>query len=153
MDGDGGGPVVNTAVLSEGSRAYSPDAPLVQASVLDEATEAEVRSHLGALYGTPVEEWETLARYDVPHALPAANAPHPLRRAVRLAPRRYVCGDHRDTPSIQGAPVSGRRAARAVPADLGSVRSQGIRSRGIRSRGIRSSSPWRAGAATRPAGR
>jgi hypothetical protein len=29
-----------------------------------------------------------------------------------------VCGDHRDTPSIQGALVSGRRAAAAVLADL-----------------------------------
>ena len=26
----------------------------------------------------------------------------------------YVCGDHRDTPSIQGAMASGARAARAV---------------------------------------
>jgi glycine/D-amino acid oxidase-like deaminating enzyme len=33
-------------------------------------------------------------------------------------PGRYVCGDHRDTPSIQGALVSGRRAADAVLADL-----------------------------------
>ncbi|GAA4874052.1 FAD-dependent oxidoreductase [Saccharopolyspora cebuensis] len=38
---------------------------------------------------------------------------------VRLGSGRYVCGDHRDTPSIRGALVSGRRAARAVLADLG----------------------------------
>jgi hypothetical protein len=31
----------------------------------------------------------------------------------------YVAGDHRDTSSIQGALVSGRRAGRAVAADLG----------------------------------
>jgi predicted NAD/FAD-dependent oxidoreductase len=30
----------------------------------------------------------------------------------------YVCGDHRDTSSIQGALVSGRRAAQAVLAVL-----------------------------------
>jgi monoamine oxidase len=30
----------------------------------------------------------------------------------------YVAGDHRDTSSIQGALVSGRRAARAVVRDL-----------------------------------
>jgi len=29
-----------------------------------------------------------------------------------------VCGDHRDTPSIQGALVSGQRAAEAVHASL-----------------------------------
>jgi predicted NAD/FAD-dependent oxidoreductase len=42
----------------------------------------------------------------------------PLRRPVRVAPGRYVCGDHRDTPSVQGALVSGQRAAAAVLADL-----------------------------------
>jgi hypothetical protein len=42
----------------------------------------------------------------------------------------YVCGDHRDTSSIQGALVSGRRAARAVLADLGvAVTGRGARVR------------------------
>jgi heterodisulfide reductase subunit A-like polyferredoxin len=43
------------------------------------------------------------------------TAPHPLRRPVE-APERgvWVAGDHRDTSSIQGALVSGRRAATAV---------------------------------------
>jgi len=45
--------------------------------------------------------------------------PFSLRRPVRFAPGRYVCGDHRDTGSQQGALVSGRRAADAVLADLG----------------------------------
>jgi predicted NAD/FAD-dependent oxidoreductase len=45
-------------------------------------------------------------------------APHPLRRRVRLERGLYVCGDHRDTSSIQGALVSGRRAAAEVLADL-----------------------------------
>jgi predicted NAD/FAD-dependent oxidoreductase len=31
----------------------------------------------------------------------------------------FVCGDHRDTSSIQGALVSGERAAVAVLDDLG----------------------------------
>ena len=38
-------------------------------------------------------------------------APHPFRRRVRLD-GVYVCGDHRDTSSIQGAMVSGRRPPR-----------------------------------------
>ncbi|MFC6089882.1 NAD(P)/FAD-dependent oxidoreductase [Saccharothrix lopnurensis] len=118
VDGDGG-PVVNTAVLSEVAPDYSPNAPLVQASVPGEATEGEVRARLDVLYGTSTRNWEVLARYEVPRAVPAMPAPHRLRAPVRLAPRRYVCGDHRDTSSIQGALVSGRRAARAVLADLG----------------------------------
>jgi Flavin containing amine oxidoreductase len=52
-------------------------------------------------------------------------APHPMRRPVRLpyeADSIYVTGDHRDTSSIQGALVSGRRAAEAVLEDLGVTR-------------------------------
>ena len=41
-----------------------------------------------------------------------------FRRPVRSGPGRYVCGDHRDSASIQGALVSGRRAAEAVLQDL-----------------------------------
>jgi hypothetical protein len=113
-----GGPVVNTAVMSEVSRPYSPRAPLVQATVLGQASEQDVRAHLNRLYGTDTSRWEVLRRYEIPRALPAMDAPHPLRRPVRAGGRRYVCGDHRDTSSIQGALHSGRRAARAVLADL-----------------------------------
>lgn len=35
-------------------------------------------------------------------------------RSVRLEPGLYVCGDHRDSSSLQRALVSGRRAATAV---------------------------------------
>jgi predicted NAD/FAD-dependent oxidoreductase len=42
------------------------------------------------------------------------TAPHPLIRPARIAPRRYVCGDHRATGSVQGALASGTRAAREL---------------------------------------
>jgi predicted NAD/FAD-dependent oxidoreductase len=42
-----------------------------------------------------------------------------VRRPVALGDGVFVCGDHRDTPSIQGALVSGRRAAAAVHEALG----------------------------------
>ena len=113
-----GGPVVNTAVMSEVSRPYSPHAPLVQATVLGEASEVDVREHLNRLYGTDTIRWEVLRRYEIERALPAMDAPHRLRQSVRAGGRRYVCGDHRDTSSIQGALHSGRRAARAVLAEV-----------------------------------
>ena len=49
------------------------------------------------------------------------TAPHPFRRPVRVGTPDgpvYVAGDHRDTSSIQGALVSGRRAAERVLRDL-----------------------------------
>ena len=47
------------------------------------------------------------------------TVPFELTRPVRTAGGFYVAGDHRDTSSIQGALVSGRRAAQAVLKDLG----------------------------------
>jgi predicted NAD/FAD-dependent oxidoreductase len=79
--------------------------------------EAAVRRRLAILYGVDVTWWELLATYPVTHALPAMPAPHEFRKPVRMD-GLYVCGDHRDTSSIQGALVSGRRVARAVLADL-----------------------------------
>ena len=55
----------------------------------------------------------------IPHALPAQPPPLSVRRPVRIQDGLWVCGDHRDTASIQGALVSGRRAAEAVLAGAG----------------------------------
>ena len=49
-------------------------------------------------------------------AQPAALPPLQLRRPVDLGDGVYVCGDHRDTPSIQGAMASGARAGARRPA-------------------------------------
>jgi predicted NAD/FAD-dependent oxidoreductase len=78
-----------------------------------------VRDHLGWLYGVPTSRWELIATYPIPYALPAMPVPLDLRRPVRTPSGAYVAGDHRDTSSIQGALVSGRRAADAVLEDLG----------------------------------
>jgi hypothetical protein len=42
-----------------------------------------------------------------------------VRSPVELGDGIFVAGDHRDTPSTQGALVSGRRAATAIAAALG----------------------------------
>jgi cation diffusion facilitator CzcD-associated flavoprotein CzcO len=44
--------------------------------------------------------------------------PRCARATGSLAARGYVCGDHRDNASIQGAMVSGRRGVDAVMEDL-----------------------------------
>jgi hypothetical protein len=41
---------------------------------------------------------------------------------VRLRPGLYVCGDHRDNASIDGAMTSGFRAAQTVMEDLDAKR-------------------------------
>jgi predicted NAD/FAD-dependent oxidoreductase len=56
-------------------------------------------------------------RYAQPDQLPTDL--EPVAREVRLSAGRYVAGDHRETASIHGALVSGRRAAEAVLTDRG----------------------------------
>ena len=73
-----------------------------------------MRTEVAAVHGVPVSELEHLTTVTVPQAQPAALPPLRLRRPVDLGEGLYVCGDHRDTPSIQGAMASGARTARAV---------------------------------------
>jgi phytoene dehydrogenase-like protein len=122
LDGTGG-PLANTVVLTEAAPGYSPDhRALVSSSFLgtaDRVPEPVVRRELGRLYGVPTDGWEHLHTAEIPRALPALPAASPLRRDVVLGDGVFVAGDHRDTPSQQGALVSGRRAAQAVLAHLG----------------------------------
>ncbi|MFB8199936.1 NAD(P)/FAD-dependent oxidoreductase [Kitasatospora purpeofusca] len=118
------GAVLNSVVLSEVVPGCSPDGrALVSTSVPGVAAdEGAVRRRAGELYGVDVSDWEPLAAYRIPAALPAGPAPLPLSRTTRFAPGRYVCGDHRATASLQGALASGARAAREVSADLAGPR-------------------------------
>jgi phytoene dehydrogenase-like protein len=116
------GPLVNAAVVSRAAPTYAPAGRhLVQGSALlapGRAThEPAMRRHAGDLLGVDPSAWEVLAVHEVPEALPAQPAPYSAKRPVR-AGDVFVCGDHRDTGSIQGALVSGQRAATAVMAAL-----------------------------------
>ncbi len=120
LDGEGGGPVANTVVLTNAAPSYAAGRHLVASSVVaGDASEPAVRAHLSRLYGVDTARWEVVAAYTIVDALPSQAPPMGrFRKAVRLEPGLYVCGDHRDSASIQGALVSGRRAAKAVLADL-----------------------------------
>ncbi|MCW7946715.1 oxidoreductase [Streptomyces hygroscopicus] len=123
LDADRDGPVAHTAVVSlvDPSRAPAGRA-LVSSTVLGappDDVDATVRAHLARLYGTSTRRWETLAVHHTARAVPAMRPPHDLRRPVRLLAGLYVCGDHRDTSTVQGALHSGHRAASALLADLG----------------------------------
>jgi hypothetical protein len=121
LDAERSGPVANTVVLTNAAPSYAPGRHLVSSSVVSgDASEPAVRQHLSQLYGVDTARWEHVARYDVTGALPVQDPPQGrFRRPVRRSPGLYVCGDSRDSASIQGALVSGRRAADAVLADLG----------------------------------
>jgi len=126
LDGDGEGPVNNVVVHSAVAPTYAPPgAALLSATVLgraeprDATLEAGVRAQLGRWFGDGVRRWRHLRTYHIPFAQPdqAPPALTPWRRDVRVRPGLYICGDHVDNASINGAMESGRRAADAVLAD------------------------------------
>ena len=118
--GQPGGRLTNTAVLTDAQPAYSPDGrALVASSSLAPTPEREVREEIALAHDVSPTDLEHLTTVTVTGAQPAALPPFELRRPVDLGGGRYVCGDHRDTPSIQGAMASGARTARAV---LGALR-------------------------------
>jgi phytoene dehydrogenase-like protein len=127
LNGDGSGPVNNFAVISQVAPSYAPSGKnLISASVLGihKLTEvqlsgfviAQMKNWFGKVAGT----WRLLRGYYIVHAQPQQfpGALEPPQRPVRVRPGVYVCGDHRDNASINGAMASGRRAAEAVVADF-----------------------------------
>lgn len=118
------GPVWNTSVVSAAAPSYAPPGRhLVEATCLldrpdGDAPEAEVLRHIGEIYGCGTPGWRTIIRHRVPLALPVMLPPLRARSTVALGEGVFVCGDHRDTPSIQGALVSGNRTAMAIHAAL-----------------------------------
>lgn len=130
-EGPGSGPVNNVAVMSAVSPGYAPaGAHLVVASVIGEAPtegvalaklDEAVRAQMRKWFGPVVNSWSMLAAYPLPRALPQQQHAEWEQSPVRLGGTGgiYMCGDYRETASIQGALASGRRAAQAVIKDTG----------------------------------
>lgn len=127
LDGDGTGPVNSVAVPNLVAPGYAPaGAALVSATVIGRAApdggalEGAVRAQLARWFGAAATRWRHLRTYHIPFAQPdqPPGALTPWRRDVRVRPGLYLCGDHRDNASIDGAMTSGRRAAEALLDDL-----------------------------------
>ena len=121
VDAERRGPLANTVVMTNAAPSYSTDGrALVAATAVGAgpASEADARRHAGLLHGADPSGWQLLREDVITHALPVHPAGQPLAQQVVLGDGLFVCGDHRDTPSIQGALVSGRRVADAVLAEL-----------------------------------
>ncbi|MEX0869185.1 MAG: NAD(P)/FAD-dependent oxidoreductase [Nitriliruptoraceae bacterium] len=122
LDGTGIGPVNTLAVLSDVAPSYAPPGhSLVAATIVgvpnpgDDELDARVRRQLSGWFDD-IDAWQRLRVDRIAYALPRQDADDlgQLQRDIRVSERLWVCGDHRDTGSIQGALVSGRRAADSV---------------------------------------
>lgn len=123
-EGAAAGPVNNAVVLSQASERYAPPgAHLIAASIVGRAPrsaaqmellERDARVQLRSWFGADVDEWSVVGGYPISQALPQCLHAEWEQTQPRIREGVFLCGDYRETPSIQGALASGRRAAESV---------------------------------------
>jgi predicted NAD/FAD-dependent oxidoreductase len=122
LDAERSGPALNVAVMTNVAPEYSFDGRAVivaacpgrgaggeEVSLVD-----DVRRQLRSWFGSDVDRWTHLRTHTIRHGQPDSRPAFSPKRRVALGEGVFVCGDHRDTPSIQGALFSGRRCADAM---------------------------------------
>ncbi|OYP32938.1 NAD(P)/FAD-dependent oxidoreductase [Rhodopirellula sp. MGV] len=125
LRGDETGPIQTMTVISDIAPEYAPnDTTLISVSVSADqmAQDCERLSDLvlkqaTSWFGDQVGQWEFVRSYRIPYALPRLDL-QTVVKTVRASEidggcpdHVYVCGDHRETPSINGALSSGMRVA------------------------------------------
>ena len=115
VDGQNRGPIINSMVMSDISSSYAPlGQHLVSTTTELGATESDVRRHLAIMWGTSTHDWQLIAKYEIPAALPIQNVGRALTQNIKVSDNVFVVGDHRTVPSQQGALFSGRMAAELI---------------------------------------
>ena len=115
VDGQNRGPIINSIVMSDISSSYAPLGQHLVSTTTDlGATESDVRRHLAIVWGMSTHDWQLIAKYEIPAALPIQSVGRALTQTVKVSESVYVVGDHRAVPSQQGALFSGRLAAELI---------------------------------------
>ena len=112
------GPCRNVAVMSNVAPEYAPDgATLIVAAGPTSEREpplAHARRQLALTFGAEADSWELIKQGVIADAQPLFVPRAPFTRRMHRNQEIAIAGDHRTTPSIQGALVSGRVAAEAL---------------------------------------
>ena len=115
VDGQRRGPIINSVVMSDISSNYAPKNHHLISTTTDlNVTESDVRRHLAIMWGTSTHEWQFVAKYEIPAALPIHNVGRTLSQSMKINDHHFVAGDHRTVPSQQGALFSGRLVAQLI---------------------------------------
>ena len=115
VDGQNRGPIINSIVISDISSDYAPVGQHLVSTTTDlGATESDVRRHLAIMWGISTHDWQLIAKYEIPAALPIQSIGRALTQPVKVSEGLYVVGDHRAVPSQQGALFSGNLAAELI---------------------------------------
>ena len=112
IDGQHRGPVYNSLVVSDISSAYAPVGQnLISTTTGLGASESDVRRHLSIMWGVDTRDWNLIAKYEIPGALPLHSVGKSLSQQFAISDSIFVAGDHRTIPSQQGALFAGKVAA------------------------------------------
>ncbi|MCH1514934.1 MAG: FAD-dependent oxidoreductase [Acidimicrobiales bacterium] len=115
LNGEKNGPALNVAIMTNIAPSYSKSGKALIAAAIPEIIKPEsiedVLIQMKKWFGDSVDSWEHIKTYSIEHGQPDLKPGDPFRKNIKISEGVYICGDHRDTPSIQGALVSGRRAA------------------------------------------
>ncbi len=115
LDGENEGPGLNVAIMTNVSSSYSSTnealiAVAIPGQLVCDSTEPVV-TQMKKWFGDMVDDWKHLKTFSIEHGQPALRPKDSFRKEIKISDGVFMCGDHRDTPSIQGAMVSGRRTA------------------------------------------
>ena len=115
LNGEKNGPALNVAIMSNISPSYSKNGKALIAVAIPNTIKTDsmenILIQMRKWFGDSVDSWEHIKTYSIEHGQPDLRPGDPFRKSIKNSEGVYICGDHRDTPSIHGALVSGRRAA------------------------------------------
>ncbi len=120
------GPVNHLCFPSQIVSQYAPRGQtLVSVTVLrnESNLETKIRHQLRGWFGKQVDDWRLLRHYEIPYALPSMvlpNSEHVVKSPNHVS-GVFLCGDHCDTSSLNGAIASGCRAAESVQLHCGEM--------------------------------
>lgn len=118
LDSENRGPVVNSIVISNLSARYAPSGQhLISSTTIKHSSESEVRRHLAKMWGSSTEDWRFLAKYEVNSALPLFEPGYEKKANSERMSNLYRAGDYLESPSQNGALLSGRKAAEQLLID------------------------------------
>ena len=107
--------LVNSIVISDVSKNYAPAGiNLISATSLSTLSEKEFRTELSQLWRTNAAGWDALARYEIKESLPFHASGKAKASKLQISENLFVIGDHRATPSQQGAMSSGAEVAKLI---------------------------------------
>ena len=107
--------LVNSIVISDVSKNYAPAGiNLISATSLSTLSEKEFRTELSQLWRTNTGGWDALARYEIKESLPFHASGKAKASKLQISENLFVIGDHRATPSQQGAMSSGAEVAKLI---------------------------------------